>query len=165
MKHDKSFDEWEDQGETVPCIHPHYSSQLLYNSSPGSLFVPCDPWKFFVVRQKTRRAIVYAFQPTKKKSTQCTVQVEQRYKSKYKKVGVLPIRIVQSNVSSVGPSSERNNSLTKGQRSKRQTILSVLAVYTNFFIFRFIKKIALLNYNRSSSLFSLIQVVQSRWPR
>ena len=30
-------------------------------------------------------------------------------KSKYKKVGVLPIRIVKSNVSSVGPSSERNN--------------------------------------------------------
>ena len=31
-----------------------------------------------------------------------------RYKSKYKKVGVLPIRIVKSNASSVGPSSERN---------------------------------------------------------
>ena len=31
------------------------------------------------------------------------------YKSNYKKVGVLPIRIVQSNVSSVGPSSKRNN--------------------------------------------------------
>ena len=33
-----------------------------------------------------------------------------RYKSKYKKVGhgVLPIRIVKSNVSSIGPSSERN---------------------------------------------------------
>ena len=29
------------------------------------------------------------------------------YKSKYKKVFVLPIRIVQSNVSSIGPSSER----------------------------------------------------------
>ena len=28
---------------------------------------------------------------------------------KYKKVGVLPIRIVQSNVSSIGPSSERNH--------------------------------------------------------
>ena len=28
--------------------------------------------------------------------------------SKYKKVGVLPIRIVWSNVSSIGPSSERN---------------------------------------------------------
>ena len=32
-------------------------------------------------------------------------------KSKHKKVGVLPIRIVKSNVSSVGPSSERNVSL------------------------------------------------------
>ena len=31
-----------------------------------------------------------------------------RYKSKYRKVGVLPIRIVESNVSSIGPSSERN---------------------------------------------------------
>ena len=30
------------------------------------------------------------------------------YKSKYKKVGVLPIWEVKSNVSSVGPSSERN---------------------------------------------------------
>ena len=30
------------------------------------------------------------------------------YKSKYKKVGVLPIRIVKSNVSRVGPSSERD---------------------------------------------------------
>ena len=29
-------------------------------------------------------------------------------KSKYKKVGILPIRIVKSNVSSAGPSSERN---------------------------------------------------------
>ena len=31
-----------------------------------------------------------------------------RYKSKYKTVGVLSIRIVKSNVSSVGPSSEIN---------------------------------------------------------
>ena len=30
---------------------------------------------------------------------------EYRHKSKHKKVGVLPIRIVKSNVSSVGPSS------------------------------------------------------------
>ena len=29
-------------------------------------------------------------------------------KPKYKKVGVLPVRIVWSNVSSIGPSSERN---------------------------------------------------------
>ena len=31
-----------------------------------------------------------------------------KYKLKYKKVGVLPIRIVKSNILSVGPSSERN---------------------------------------------------------
>ena len=31
-----------------------------------------------------------------------------RYKSKYEKVGVLPIQIVKSNVSSIGPLSERN---------------------------------------------------------
>ena len=34
------------------------------------------------------------------------------YKSKYKKVGVLPIRIIKSNVSSVGPSSERTTRFT-----------------------------------------------------
>ena len=38
----------------------------------------------------------------------CCVKAEWRYKSKYEKVGVLPMRIVKSNVSSVGPSSERN---------------------------------------------------------
>ena len=37
------------------------------------------------------------------------------YKSNYKKVGVLPIRIVQSNVSSVGPSSEK-----KGERNENK---------------------------------------------
>ena len=41
---------------------------------------------------------------------------EWRYKSKYRKVGVLPIRIVWSNVSSIGPSSERNRSI--GTRSQ-----------------------------------------------
>ena len=40
------------------------------------------------------------------------------YKSKYEKVGVLPIRIIKSNVSSVD--------------SKRQTLLSVLAVHQPF---------------------------------
>ena len=35
-----------------------------------------------------------------------------RYKSKYKKVGVLPIRIVWPNVSSIDPSSERNSTKT-----------------------------------------------------
>ena len=36
-----------------------------------------------------------------------------RFKSKYEKVGVLPIWIVKSNVSSVGPSSERNRNARK----------------------------------------------------
>ena len=36
------------------------------------------------------------------------------YKSKYKMVGVLPIRIVQSNVSSIGPLSERNLTIYDG---------------------------------------------------
>ena len=49
-------------------------------------------------------------------------------KSKYKKVGVLPIRIVKSNVSSVGPLSERNTDCCF-LRSKRQTLLSVSAVH------------------------------------
>ena len=39
------------------------------------------------------------------------------YNFEQKKVGVLPIRIVKSNASNVGPSS--CFSLTKGQRSKR----------------------------------------------
>ena len=51
------------------------------------------------------------------------------YKSKYEKLGVLPLRIVKSNVSSVGPSSEPEKhgncfSLTKGERSKRIRICS-----------------------------------------
>ena len=41
------------------------------------------------------------------------------YKSKYEKVGVLPIQILKSNVSSVGASSERNRNCPEGQRSKR----------------------------------------------
>ena len=38
----------------------------------------------------------------------CIYKYIKVYKSKYKMVGVLPIRIVWSNVSSIGPSSERN---------------------------------------------------------
>ena len=41
-----------------------------------------------------------------------------KYKSKYKKVGVLSIRIAKSNVSSAGPLSERNKT-EQGLRSKR----------------------------------------------
>ena len=40
--------------------------------------------------------------------TMCFSRVELNYKSKYKKIGLLPIRIVKSNVSSIGTSSERN---------------------------------------------------------
>ena len=49
----------------------------------------------------------------------CCVGSVQIYKSKYKKVGVLPTRIVKSNVSSVGPSSERNVSLINSQNVNR----------------------------------------------
>ena len=45
---------------------------------------------------------------------------------KVRKVNVLPIRIIKSNVSSVG--SSLRFSLPKGQRSKRETLLSVSAL-------------------------------------
>ena len=38
----------------------------------------------------------------------CVDRVEIEIREIYKKVGVLPIRIVKFNVSSIGPSSERN---------------------------------------------------------
>ena len=52
----------------------------------------------------------------------------------YEKVGVLPIQIVKSNISSIGPSSAGLFSLTKGQHSKRYTLLSVSAVHQPFHI-------------------------------
>ena len=71
-----------------------------------------------------------------------------QYKLKYKKVGVLPIWIVKSNVSSVVPYSERrakgqlmksqrqpSSWQRKDQRSKRQTLLSVSAVHRPFLHF------------------------------
>ena len=73
-----------------------------------------------------------------------------RYKSKYKKVGVLPIRIVKSNVSSIGPSSERNTR----QRANAQNVRLYYSyrLYTNlfylnllygfFFIFCFVINVA-----------------------
>ena len=45
-----------------------------------------------------------------------------RYKPKYKKVGVLPIRIVKPNVSSVGPSSERNMQFLSDEGPTLETI-------------------------------------------
>ena len=54
-----------------------------------------------------------------------------RYKSKYKKVGLLPIRIVNSNVSSVALR-QKEVSLTKILGSKRQTLPSVIkAIFEN----------------------------------
>ena len=55
---------------------------------------------------------------TLQKQTYCAGQVEQRYKSKYKKVGVLLIRIVQSNVSSIVTSSERNRSCCLNRKTR-----------------------------------------------
>ena len=51
------------------------------------------------------------------------------YKSKYKKVGVIPIWKAKSNVSSVGPLSERNEGPIS---SKRWTLLSVSAEHQRF---------------------------------
>ena len=55
---------------------------------------------------------------------------------KYRKVGVLRIWKAKSNVSSVGPTSERKHarSLTEGQRSKRWSLLSISAVHQPFYI-------------------------------
>ena len=58
------------------------------------------------------------------------LQSSNLYKSKYKKVGVLPIRIVLSNVSRFGPSSER-----KGQYSKCQTIVTIRIGSTPIFLY------------------------------
>ena len=59
----------------------------------------------------------------------------ERYESKYKVVGVLPIWKVKSNISSVGPLSERISfSLTKGLHSKRWSVLSKSAVHQPFHI-------------------------------
>ena len=54
------------------------------------------------------RVILFA-----KLKTSSFIRLLLRYKSKYKTVGVLPIRIVKSNVLSVAPSSERNRKLIK----------------------------------------------------
>ena len=61
-----------------------------------------------------------------------------RYKSKYKKVGVLPIRIVKSYVSSVGPSSERNKHVSSSKfLSDEGPTLETLdfIIHTNFLYF------------------------------
>ena len=58
------------------------------------------------------------------------------YKSKYKKVGVLPIQIVKSNVSSVGPSLERNRSANV----RNVRLYYPYRQYTDLFIFRFVSE-------------------------
>ena len=59
---------------------------------------------------------------------------------KYEKVGVLPIRIVKSNVSSVGPSSERNVSLVSAVHRPFYISICISTLptqYTTFIIFWF----------------------------
>ena len=57
-----------------------------------------------------------------------------RYKSKYKKVSVLPIWIVKSNVSSIGPSSERKK---RRVNARNVRLYYPYWQYTDLFIFRF----------------------------
>ena len=74
-------------------------------------------------------------------------------KSKYKKVGVLPIRIVQSNISSFGSSSERNRTKKKSFYflfvSDEGPMLETLDYhypywqYTDIFIFPFVSLLCL----------------------
>ena len=68
--------------------------------------------------------------------------------SKYEKVGVLPMRIVKSNVSSVGPSSERN----RGGESR----FVFFRKYTNLFILRFVSLLCLRSTLR---LYTIMQSV------
>ena len=93
------------------------------------------------------------------------------FKLKYKKVGVLPIQIVKSNVSSVVPSSERNQffCLMKGQCSKLYTLLSFTLPYqqyTNLFIFRFVSlhslhsRLCLLSFLKFSNILGWILKTQ-----
>ena len=53
------------------------------------------------------------------------------YKSKYKKVGVLPIWLVKSNVLSVGPSSERNITV-RTKAAKSSFFYNGCAVFNDF---------------------------------
>ena len=68
-----------------------------------------------------------------------------RYKSKYKKVGVLPIRIEKSNVWSIGSSSERNREQSLWQRANARNVRLFYPYwqYTDLFIFRFVSKLHL----------------------
>ena len=134
----------------------HSSLSFWWNSSRRS----CS-----LVRRRTYGERQMLITDTERQKTSC-IDINRNIK----KVGVLPIRIVKSNISTVGPyrkyiknrvnSYKRNNhvtenkpisdyfsyinspaflfifcfSLTKGQRSKRYTLLSVLAVHQPFYI-------------------------------
>ena len=70
------------------------------------------------------------------------ITVQYLYKSKYQKVGVLPIQLVKSNVSKVGPSLERKPNLTFRALALRQRENTNL--HTNIFIrFRFVSLLCL----------------------
>ena len=66
------------------------------------------------------------------------------FRYKYKKVGVLPIQIVKSNVSSIGPSSERNIkhvlcfSVTKVIFTKFNVIFLIVLLFSSMDVFVFI---------------------------
>ena len=89
---------------------------------------------------------------------------------KYKKVGVLPIWIVKSNISSIGPLSERNGFLsdeTKGQCLKHDTILSILAfgstptfLYFNLFS---TYRLAFMDHSFVSA-YTFIRIIQALFP-
>ena len=71
----------------------------------------------------------------KVKYTQCAAQAEQIYKSKYKKVGVLPIRIEQSiQFSSTGPSLQRNR---KSKSESSQIHFYLYSAYTAHYVYQF----------------------------
>ena len=68
----------------------------------------------------------------------CCAWVVFRYKSKYKKVGVLPIRIVKSNVSSVGPSSERYIIIFRLSCQPCKHVVADVHVMANVIVFVFL---------------------------
>ena len=79
------------------------------------------------------------------------------YISRYKKVGVLTIRIVKSNVQSVGPSSERNRvPLQRRANAQNVRLYYPYWQYTNLFIFRFVSLLSLRSTLRLFHLYILL---------
>ena len=67
------------------------------------------------------------------KQTLCAALAVFRYKSKYKTIGVLPIRIVKSIVLSVGPSSESDMLLSdKGRYTLKTLLCGISTVHQHF---------------------------------